>query len=301
MKFFPSKNEKRTWLAYLGYSLILAVVLLHYLFPTESFRDYMQARLERGGSPFLVSFDRVAASFPFGLRFIGPAVKARDAADVVVLKADSLLVRPRFLSLLSGTLKYLFLCRAYGGIMRGGLYFDETEADRLVETNVELNDINVGDCKYLSELIGREIKGILKGDISFRGSPDSLINGSFDANLILTNGAIRLQQPFLTLESIDLQELEIKAAGKERKMDINSIKLKGKELQGSLTGTMELDTDNIAQSKLSMTGEIKPFATLFQGAEGSNDALQLVKDHLSNGSISIAIGGPLTNIQFGLK
>jgi type II secretion system protein N len=290
MRRFVSKYK--TWLGYLLFALILTVALLYYRFPSDALRGYLQATADRANPPLLLSVDHIEPRFPIGLKFADTEVAMKDMPDRVILRADSLLLKPRLWSLLRGKSEYCFHCMAYKGDLIGCVYFKNDDRKLFIDTEIELRNIRIGDHAYLSQLISRHVEGILGGTVSYRGQYNLLMDGSGEANLRLSQGKVELLQPLLNFESIEFNEMEIEMALKQQKINVTRLELKGQELQGTLSGTITLK-EEFAKSSLDLRGTIEPFAAFFKSTPGTIDTVKLFKQRLKRGILSFVIHGTL--------
>ncbi|MBW1676826.1 MAG: type II secretion system protein GspN [Deltaproteobacteria bacterium] len=269
MKHFISNYKK--WLGYLLFALILTVALLYYRFPSGAVLDYLQATANRADPR-------------------KTEVSMKDMPDGVIVRIDSLLLRPGLLSLLRGKPEYCFHCVAYKGDLIGCVYIEKDRTRGFIDTEIELRNILIGDCAYLSHLIGRHIEGTLGGTVSYTGRHNLLMDGSGEANLRLSHGRVELLQPFLTFESIDFNEMEIEMVLKKQQINLTRLELKGQQLHGTLSGVVTLK-EKFAKSSLDLRGTIEPYAESFKGKGGAHDTLKLLKHLIKNGTVSFEIHG----------
>lgn len=285
-------SNYKQWLGYLLFAMILIAVLLYYRFPSDALEDYLQTMADRANPPLALSVGHIEPGFPIGLKFVQTEVALKDMPDRVILRADSLSLKPKLWSLLRGKSKYSFHCLTYNGYLIGSLYFKKDRTRGFIDTEIELGNIRIGDYYYLSDVIGHRVEGNLGGTISYRGPYSFLIDGSGEANLRLSDGRVELLQPLLTLESIDFKEMKIEMALKNQEINITRLELKGQQLQGVLSGTITLK-DEFARSSLDLRGTIEPFAEFFKNTAGILDTVKFFKQRLSRGTLSFVIVGTL--------
>ena len=294
MKRFMSNYKK--WLGYLLFALILTVALLYYRFPSDDLRDYLQSMADRANPPLALSVESVEPSFPIGLKLVETKVALKDLPDRVILRADSLLVRPQLWSLLRGKPVYGFHSLAYKGDLSGSVYFEKDGTTGFVDTTIDLKNIRVAEYAYLSQLIGRHVEGTLAGTVSYRGQRNPLMGGSGQANLRLSQGRVELLQPFITLESIDFNEMELDVVLEKQQINLSRLELKGQQLHGTLSGTITLK-QKLEKSRLNLKGTIEPFAGLFKGTAGTGDTVQFFKQRLKGGAFPLMIQGTVEEPQ----
>jgi type II secretion system protein N len=285
-------TSDKKWLGYVLYGLVLTIILLYTRFPSDAVQDYFRARALGADPPLALSVDNIGPSIPIGLKFTNARVTLQNSPNRVILEADKLLIKRRLWSLLWGKSQYSFYCMAYEGDMRGKISFDKVPDGGLMDTEMTLEGLHVEDYPYLSHLIGRPVEGTLGGTISYSGPNNSMLAGSGEAQLNLSDGRMELLEPFLTLKSIDFSEMKIDMALKEQKIDITRLALKGQQLQGSLSGTVTLARD-VENSTLNLKGKIQPFAALFKNAEAVQNTVALFKERLTEGTLSFEIYGTL--------
>lgn len=290
MKSFISKNKQ--WFGYLLFALILTVALLYYRFPSDALLDYLETTAERVNPRLALSVDHVAIGFPIGLKFGETEVALKNVPNGVILRADSLLLKPKIGSLLRGKSDFSFHCLAYEGDIRGCVYINKDLTRGSIDTEIELKDIRLGDHGYLSHLIGRHVEGTLGGTVSYKGQYNVLTDGSGEANLNLSQCRLELLEPFLAFESIDFNEIEIEMALKKDKIKVTRLEMKGQELHGTLSGTITLK-EEFAKSRLDLRGTIEPFAAFFKSTPGTHDTVELFKQRLKRGTLSFVINGTL--------
>jgi len=290
MKQFISKNKK--WFGYAIYCIIVAVGLLYYRFPSDALRDYVQIRANNLHTPFFLSVDKLRPWPPFGLKLGQTEISFKDRPDIKLFRTDSLLVRPEAWSFLKGKGKYCFECLAYGGDVEGCIHFKDNSISAPFNTEIELNNIRIGNYKYLKHPIGRHVDGILRGTISYSGQSRNLMDGDGEANLTLQDGRVELLLPILTLGSVEFNEVKIQMVLNKRKINLARFELKGPQLKGTLSGTIGLK-ERFAKSTLELKGRIEPFASFFRSAEGMSSTMRFFKQRLRKGALTFIIHGTL--------
>jgi type II secretion system protein N len=297
MKHFVSKH--RSILGYVLYGVILTLALLYLRFPSHAVEEYVQAMGAGASPPLAVSVDRIAPSIPFGLKFLKTRVSVRNAPDRPILRADRLSIKPSLLSFLGGKSDYAFYCAAYKGKASGSISLRQGEKPPSIDTEIELTNVDLGEYTYLQALVGRTVKGTLSGTIVYDGQYRPVLNGSGKATLSMSEGVVELAEPFLTLTAIDFDELETDMVLNNRTIEVQRLAFKGKQLQGTLSGTITL-REALTDSVLSLTGTIEPFAALFQSAEGVDETVAFLRGRLNKGTFTFMIKGTLgqPEIQF---
>jgi hypothetical protein len=162
-------------------------------------------------------------------------------------------------------------------VLEGCANFDEKALQAPFSTSIALKDIRLGKLD-LQSLIGRHVEGSLDGSITYNGKNNLLIEGSGAADLRLSDGRLELLQPILSLDSIDFDQVSIKMALQNRR----------------------INRKEIGNSRLDLRGTIEPFSDFFKSLPGTQDTVKLFKRRLKRGTLSFTIRGTLSepSIQF---
>jgi len=286
-----SKHKK--CLGYILYGILLMIVLLYYRFPSDALGDYLQSTADEINPRYHVLIGKVRPSFPFGVKFLKTRVSFRENPDTNLFMAESLLIRPGLWSFLKGESKYWFDCLAYGGNIKGSVNFLDNggeASERPFTTSIELRDIRINDYEYLFTLIGRNVKGILGGIITYSGQGNLLINGTGEANLRISDGSVELLQPIFSLESVSFDDVRIKMILEKTKIKLTRVELEGREIKGTLSGTIGLK-QNFSRSRLALKGSIEPLEGFFKSENGAPRIMKLFKRRLREGKLSFVVRG----------
>ena len=286
-----SKSKK--YVVYILYGLMLMIGLLYYRFPSDALGDYLQTTADTISPRFHVLVGKVRPSFPFGVKFLKSKVSLKENPYTSLFMSDRLLVKPGLWEFFKGKSKYVFDCLAYGGDIKGSIYFADNgkEAPKApFTTSIELKNIHIHDYEYLSTFFGRKVKGLLGGVVTYNGQWNLLINGAGEANLRISSGSVELLQPLFSLESVGFDDLWIKMVLEKKKIKLIRVDMDGREIKGTLSGTIGLKS-KFSESRLALRGNIEPLAGFFKNDKGSPDILKLFKRRLKRGKLSFIIRG----------
>ena len=297
MKQTVRKNKPILW--YTLYGFLLTAALMYYRFPSSEIRDYIEAAAARANPSLLLSVEEVSPSLPPGLEIMKIKLSLRERPKDVLLSSAKLSIRPELLSLLQGDPKYAFDARAYKGKAQGTLHFRENNPGAPFTTRIQLKDIDIGESVYLSSLTGHGIAGILGGTLTYEGRSPLLIDGTGEANLRITDGRVALSEPILSFETLTFTEFSLKVVLKNRRLDLTGVELKGREVQGTLSGTIGLKRQ-ISKCTLDLRGEIEPLAGIFKGVGGDEHTMKFLRQYLKKGSRSFTIKGTFGKPKFRL-
>ena len=287
-------RENRKWLGYGFYCLILLILFLYLLFPKEMFNDYLKNRFAAINPDVLFSFKGLSPSFPPGIRISDGELALPENPDNPVFKAESISVRPKILSFFKSSPEYCFKCAAYYGNLSGCAVITEKNNGYHYNSSILLEDIRVNRESPLPGFIKERIEGYLNGSIKLEGDWTSPVDGSGSADLILANGLVKLAKPVLGIEEIDFNEFMLKLSFENRKLNISSAKLKGKELNGTAAGVVYLST-KIMESRLDMKGSIEPIKGTFNGISDLKGVMDFIKQSMKDGKLSFTIKGTFKN------
>jgi len=290
-------EKHKKWLGYFLYGLLLTLGLLYYRFPSDSFRDYLQASVGKADPDLVLSLEEVSPSYRLGMQFLGTRISRKGAGKETVLKVNRLLVRPDLWSLLQGKWRLLFDGLAYGGAIKGNANFREGSLKAPFDVSIQLKGMQIGDYENLRGLVGRQVKGDLSGVISYSGGTGALMNGTGEAHLTLSNGVVELLQPIFSLEAVDFREVGVNLVLKNQTIDLTQAELKGPNMQGTLSGVVILDRD-LSKSRLDLRGAVEPIGDLYKRLAGNLGETKFFKQRLKGGKISFTIKGEIAQPQF---
>jgi type II secretion system protein N len=287
-----AKSNRKKWFGYTLYAILLGVGLLYYMFPSDAVKEYLEATARKINPNFILTVGKVRPSFWFGLTFEDATLSHKAHPRARLLLADSLLIRPVVWSFLYGKGRYCFAGRAYDGEVRGSLHFEENRMGAPFNTSIELKGISIDDPTPVSALIGRSVRGIIDGTITYSGQQNLFLKGTGEADLRVSDGRVELLNPILTFDSIDFNELLVKMVLRNQKIDITNAELKGREIRGTLSGNVSLNRD-LLKSSLNLRGVVEPFAGLLKGDKGTATTVKLLAQQLKGGRASFTIRGTL--------
>ena len=248
--------KTKKWITYTIYGILITAFFLYIRFPSDSAGRYIRSIVERGNPNLVLLIDSVKLCLPPGIKLSNIEVSFRDRPDLI-LKADSLKLRPALTSLLSGKLSLLLYADAYDGSMRTDINFTNRFSIKgPVRINAEVNDINLEKCSFIKTATGRLVDGRLNGSMSYDGKLDRIINGTGSANITLLAGNIQLLKNMLGFDGLAFDKTEAELTLKNRTLKITRLNVTGKQLSGSFKGNIFLDR-NIMQSRLAIKGDLK--------------------------------------------
>lgn len=243
------------WIIFTIYGIIITGVFLYCCFPSENIRNYIESVVPANNQYITLSLDSAKPSFPPGITLGNLVISFRDKPGSN-LKADILTARPALGSLVLGHLSLLLKANAYEGNMRANVSFaNRFSARGPIKANVRLDNINIGNCSYLTAILGRQLDGKIKGLLTYEGKYEEISGGTGKAELIILNGSIRLARNAFGFDKLIYDRIETDMVLRKRILKMNKINLLGKQLRGTFNGNIFLDND-IEQSRLAIRGNV---------------------------------------------
>jgi len=289
--------KKGKWIGYLLYCVLLTAALLYYRFPSESIADYLESVVAKANPRIILSLESLRPGFPLSVDLIDAKISLKKAPRKPLLRVKNVSLRPEAWAFLHGTPVYHFDAYVYAGNIKGDVRFENQELIAPFTTTMKLKDLHIGRHPYLSPLIGRDVSGILGGDIVYTGQYTNLIEGVGEAILSISEGRVKLLQPILGLESLQFDRLSMKITLQNKKMALSDVGLEGRAVKGQLSGIIILNND-IPASRLDLRGTLEPLGGLFGNLKGDSNSLKFLRKSLKSLKRSFVIRGTFRDPEF---
>jgi len=273
------KIIKKTYQGYILYGILLTVCLLYFCFPSNTFRDYFTKTVSSISPQVLVSVEDVRPSLALGVKFLNAKVSPRTNPEMQFFSAESITFSPRIGSFFGSKSSYLFNCQSYGGNIKGTFQFEKNNPETPFDASITLENIYIENLIWLSTPTEYNPKGTLSGTVTLEKQTNSLTHGTGEANLKISNGSVALKEPFLDLESINFDEIQVKLALKNRNIELSHFKMRGQEIQGTLSGTIRLNREFL-KSRLELDGNIELQKAMFNRNSENSDKNVLMQGNL---------------------
>jgi len=290
-------RKKGKWIGYLLYCVLLTAALLYYRFPSESIADYLESVVAKANPRIILSLESLRPGFPLSVDLIDAKISLKKAPRKPLLRVKNVSLRPEAWAFLHGTPVYHFDAYVYAGNIKGDVRFENQELIAPFTTTMKLKDLHIGRHPYLSPLIGRDVSGILGGDIVYTGQYTNLIEGVGEAILSISEGRVKLLQPILGLESLQFDRLSMKITLQNKKMALSDVGLEGRAVKGQLSGIIILNND-IPASRLDLRGTLEPLGGLFGNLKGDSNSLKFLRKSLKSLKRSFVIRGTFRDPEF---
>jgi len=277
---------KKKWIGYTCYSIIFAVIMLYYLFPSEIFQNLLVLSAEKMVPTLDFSIKGVSPSFPSGLRLEQVGISKKGGENFDLFRADLLSFNANIVSLIKKRYECLIISKAYGGDLTGNILFKSKTIKGPYDISMDFSDIDINKTA-LPLLFERQLEAILNGTATYSGEREkSFREGEGQADFIFTDVIVMLQQPIFGLEMVALDQVSLKTELKNRKLTLKNIEFSGDIMKGSMTGSISLSS-NIMMSRINLKAIIEPL-------EGLDPTIKmLIQNTLKGGKLSFSITGTI--------
>lgn len=246
MKFLKNKT-----LWFIFYGIVVTVVFLYVLFPS----DMVKGRLEEAftTSGFVLKSESLRSSFPFGIKLKNFSLGSVSPATFY-FQGKSIDVQFNPVSFFKKSKSAGIDGQAYGGSFSGRFGFASfSQIYPPQEGKLIIRDIDLGKCALIKTLLGRDITGRASGDWTFKNSVERDSSGAI--NLSLKKGYFSLAEPFLGLSRIDFNRGDVKAIIQHNRIKLEKMEIFGQQMDCLLNGEISLAED-FKQSQLNLNGEM---------------------------------------------
>jgi len=241
----------------------------------------LESVVAKANPRIILSLESLRPGFPLSVDLIDAKISLKKAPRKPLLRVKNVSLRPEAWAFLHGTPVYHFDAYVYAGNIKGDVRFENQELIAPFTTTMKLKDLHIGRHPYLSPLIGRDVSGILGGDIVYTGQYTNLIEGVGEAILSISEGRVKLLQPILGLESLQFDRLSMKITLKNKKVALSDVGLEGRAVKGQLSGIIILNND-IPASRLDLRGTLEPLGGLFGNLKGDSNSLKFLRKSLKS-------------------
>ncbi|MGB5217218.1 MAG: type II secretion system protein GspN [Smithella sp.] len=244
---------KKDILWFVLYGILITGAFLYLLFPS----DLVKSRLEQAfaASAYILKTESVKPSLPLGLKFKDISVRSASA-DSIPFQGKRLNLQFNPLSLFQKNKSFGFSGEAYGGRFKGRVGVASlSRFYPFQEGHLNLRDIDLGKYAFLKTLMEKEITGKATGALTYAAA-DKKSKSSGMINLVLHKGSYPLLEPFLGMNRVDFDIVEIKARLLDKSIILEKFSVSGPQLKYSLSGEITL-ADSFKESSLNLKGDLE--------------------------------------------
>ena len=290
-------QKKWKWPGYILYGIFLTTGLLYYRFPSDTIKTYLESAVFRANPRIILSMKGLRPGFPPRVDLENVTISLKETPQKPLVRAKDMAIMPAVGSFLSGTYEYHVDAHAYQGDIKGRVCFERHDMKSPFKASVTLKGIQVGRHPHLPPLVGRDVSGVLEGQIDYAGQRDRLIKGAGQGTLVISDGRVELLQPVLGLTSLDFNRLSMKMVLKDRKIALTDVELEGGAVKGELSGTITLRSD-FWRSRLDLKGTMEPLGGILGNIKADASALRFLRQGLKKLNRSFVIRGTFRDPEF---
>ncbi len=275
---------------YGAYTLVILVVLLWVLFPTESFRVWLEAKLDENSSSVEWKIGDIRIGWP--LSVVGRDIKAvkRDG-EAPLMIVDELKMRPDVLGIrgLDSDWPLSYRAKVLGGIVKGDVSLNKEPGS--IKCSGTISNVQVSGLDGLWQLLDRKVIGDLSGSFNYDGKWQGLLSGDLQTDLVMADGSVELLQPVFGLESLEFNRLSTTLLLKDRVATVDKGKVDSNLFAVEFSGTVTL-ADDLLGSGLDMSGAFEPRPELLGNLKDAT-VVQLIKGQLRDDKLMFTLSDTL--------
>jgi type II secretion system protein N len=249
------KEATRKYGGYVLFALVVLLIFAWLRMPSEAVRSLVLSALSKNQAEMQIRFDSAQIAFPFGVTMTGFSAQARDGRGLRI-DAETVTAQPALLSLLTGRLALRIRAAVMGGRIDGDIAFrNRFSASGPVQADLRFGNVNAADCPWLAEILGRQVRGRVDGQLRFDGLPGQWMAGSGHLELVLVNGLVTFQAPLFGLDEMTFTRMEGNMDLENGTLKVNRFELAGENVQGAFQGSVRLEGD-FSRSRLALRGDV---------------------------------------------
>lgn len=268
------------------YALALTAALLWVLFPAESFRAWLETRLNSPESPVTWEIKEMRVAWPFSVAALDIKATGRENGDAVLL-VNELKIEPDILRLreLKDKWPLAYTARILDGTVRGKALADKKDGQ--LHISGTMSGLQIGGLESVWRQLGRQGSGKLSGEFNYEGKWQSLLSGTLRSDMEVTGGSLELRQQLFGLENLEFSRLSAIVTLKERTVSITEGKVKSNLLGADFSGNLSL-AGSLLNSGINLEGDFEPRPELLGGL---NDPamIELIKGRLKDNKLKFTI------------
>jgi type II secretion system protein N len=281
-------------LLYIAFTVVMAVVFLYLLFPSDALRAYIEAQIQKSAPDVSVQIGQVAAAFPPGLKLANILCEYQQTP---LVSASQATVKPALLKLFGSEKVVNFDVDTSEGRIdgRGVLKVGKQAA---LSVDAEIDGIALQEIAGLRAIEDYVISGLLSGNIEYKAIPGR--SGSGTADLMASDARLELANPMFGLESISFSSIEAQLNLSPRRLQLRRCSLKGNEVDGDISGTVMLRTP-MGRSRLNLSGVLRPQAEFMAKLQTTLPTGLLGGKNLEQKGLAFRITGTMDKPGFSLR
>lgn len=279
--------NKKSWILYVFYAVVVAAFFLYYLFPSQSLTNYIIAQASRVNPDFRLAAGKAELVFPFKIRLHNVDL---DHLSERLVEAQEVTIAPRLLSLIGKKNVFAFSMKVHQGLITGTA--EIADGQRLILDAVA-SKIQLADIQALNTISTNRVEGVLEGTLNYAAGNERLeaLNFNFD----ILNMTITLAVPFFTLKKMSFDNVQAEAVLQNQQLKISQVILTGDQIEGNLSGYASLNND-VRRTTINLSGTVMPQPAFIESS-GFQIPPSFLDSLKSGGGIPIRISGPIDDLR----
>lgn len=281
----------KKWVVVAGYIFLVTLVSLYYQFPTEALTSYINYRLSESLPQFHLTIKQIRPSFPPGMKLSSPMLY-RLGKEFIGM--DQLTIRPKYLTIFSRTKSFVLSCLLTGG--RIDATAQMTLDKPLLNIDLSIDHVEINGIPAIKAMMPHSVSGALNGQITYNNQPPF---GNGKAEMGLANCTIDFKPAFFGMNQLKMESITAKAELSDQQLKIETIEVKGRELNGKATGAVTL-RQPLDQSSMNISGQVTPTPALMKSLADILPISAIAENSASSG-IPFKISGSIASPGFSLR
>lgn len=273
-------------LGYGAYTLAVVVVLLWFLFPTDSCRVWLQSQFAKQNSSLVWDVKEVKLAWPLSLDAIQLQAREPEAASPL-LAIDSIKFRPAVKNILgfSDTVSLVYSLRGLDGTVDGNIAIGKESG--MINCTGDINKLKLEKLEGIWKKIGRGVNSEAGGTFTYQGKWQDLLSGDLQAKVRLENGSVELLKPVMGMNSLDFRQMDTSISLKQRTMSLEDSTMESDLFAAEFSGTLEM-TEDIFNSVLDIKGWFEPRPELLANLKDQR-VVKVVKSQLRDNKLNFKL------------
>lgn len=234
------------------YILVIGIILLYVLFPTDPIRNHLVNRIDQNVSEVQVVIGSLRLGFP-------PALRLKDVSfsknGTVLGSLDFLKLTPGWLSLFSGRKEFKFKGQTYQGSISGSGWVAFQNAEIEASASGSFSEIRLEQVPVLQAQTRIGLTGTLSG--SFQADAASTTPVTSSGHVFISDCNFVLPVPLMSIEQLEFQRVEADFDVEGRNLEIMDGELDGTEFNGNVAGSIYFESP-ISGSEMDLEIEVIP-------------------------------------------
>jgi len=284
----------RPYVFYSIYGVLITIVFLYVLFPSETVKTYLIQRINRENSDLVMTIGRIKPVFPPGIKLTAIDLSFKEKS---LMDMNRITFRPSYLSLFRKNQNASFTGNIYEGNFKGTAGPLAGQPASQMEINTDFSDIEIGQISFLQEVLERKMSGRLQGKMLYKGKG---LNGTLSGNILLADSNIEVSTPVLNLENLSFEKIEADWVFENQMIQMKNGILTGDQVKGSFSGFIRIHTP-FNKSNINLNGTFKPQPAFISVLTQSIPKGILPKTILSENGLTIRLSGSFEEPVYSIR